>query len=144
MTNDALKVDNPDGMDEETGTVGTTSVLRIPSKPSNIEEVEPSSSSSTAAARTVPNLCAICLEEYKIGEFVVWSCSRHTTKNAKDTQELGRNDQGKNSSSCQHVYHRKCMVDYLISCHDVDKGYPCPTCRREYLLDINDDSSDPE
>jgi len=57
--------------------------------------------------------CAICLEDYRVGEVVVWSCAPH--------------------SECPHVYHRDCMVEYLIRYRGGADGSPCPSCRRNYL-----------
>eukprot|EP00339_Tiarina_fusa_P015045 CAMPEP_0117014622 /NCGR_PEP_ID=MMETSP0472-20121206/11828_1 /TAXON_ID=693140 ORGANISM="Tiarina fusus, Strain LIS" /NCGR_SAMPLE_ID=MMETSP0472 /ASSEMBLY_ACC=CAM_ASM_000603 /LENGTH=228 /DNA_ID=CAMNT_0004718227 /DNA_START=144 /DNA_END=830 /DNA_ORIENTATION=- len=62
---------------------------------------------------SVPNCCAICLDPYKPGEFIVWSASRE----------------------CPHAYHRHCMIDYLISIPSggMSKGgSPCPSCRQEF------------
>jgi hypothetical protein len=60
---------------------------------------------------SVPNCCAICLDAYKPGEFIVWSASRE----------------------CPHVYHRDCMLDYLVSVPTaVTRGSPCPSCRQQF------------
>jgi hypothetical protein len=51
--------------------------------------------------------CAICLSHFKPQELVCRS----------------------NNLSCQHVFHRDCMVDWLMKRHD-----SCPICREIYLL----------
>jgi hypothetical protein len=79
------------GVDEETGKNGS---LLLPTKNDLKESV------------SVLNCCAICLEDYKVGEVVVWSCCP--------------------GGGCPHIYHRDCMVDYLVS-YRVE-GSPCPSC----------------
>lgn len=60
--------------------------------------------------------CVICFEDMLAGEEVVWSENR----------------------SCQHVYHKHCMVSYLahkkqtLKELEIDEN-PCPTCRRKFL-----------
>ena len=60
--------------------------------------------------------CVICFEDMTAGEDVVWS----------------------ENKSCQHVYHRHCMVSYLahkkqtLKELEMDEN-PCPTCRRKFL-----------
>jgi hypothetical protein len=51
--------------------------------------------------------CAICLSRFKPQQLVCES----------------------NNSSCQHVFHKDCMVDWLMKHHD-----NCPMCREVYLL----------
>jgi hypothetical protein len=51
--------------------------------------------------------CAICLSQFKPHQLVCES----------------------NNSSCQHVFHKDCMVDWLTNHHD-----DCPMCREVYLL----------
>jgi Ring finger domain len=59
--------------------------------------------------RTVPGECVICLEAYKPGEIVVWSSAPQST--------------------CQHVYHRDCITNYLIRV----EGGTCPCCRQAFI-----------
>jgi hypothetical protein len=51
--------------------------------------------------------CAICLSHFKPQQLVCES----------------------NNASCQHVFHKDCMVDWLTNHHD-----NCPMCREVYLL----------
>ena len=46
-----------------------------------------------AVRRQVPINCAVCLEEYEVGERVTWSAN----------------------ADCRHVFHEKCLVEWLIS-----------------------------
>lgn len=52
------------------------------------------------------NQCAICLEEYKQGDYVTTS----------DTEQ------------CMHTFHYKCMADWLI------RKAMCPVCRNPFML----------
>lgn len=85
------------------------------------EDVEVSLGVLTIPGRTKPvsNTCAICLEPYQEGEFVVWSTN----------------------NSCQHVYHENCAVDYIINfkyrgndyqSRPQHKSAPCPVCRQPF------------
>jgi hypothetical protein len=51
--------------------------------------------------------CAICLSHFKPQQLVSVS----------------------NNSSCQHIFHKDCMVDWLMKNHD-----NCPMCREVYLV----------
>jgi hypothetical protein len=51
--------------------------------------------------------CSICLSHFKPQQLVCES----------------------NNSSCQHIFHKDCMVDWLMKGHDT-----CPMCREVYLL----------
>jgi hypothetical protein len=51
--------------------------------------------------------CAICLSHFKPQQLVCES----------------------NNSSCQHVFHKDCMVDWLMKKHN-----DCPLCREVYLI----------
>jgi hypothetical protein len=53
--------------------------------------------------------CAICLSHFKPQQLVCES----------------------NNSSCQHVFHKDCMVDWLTKPHD-----DCPMCREVYVLQM--------
>jgi hypothetical protein len=59
--------------------------------------------------KSVPNLCAICLDGYRPGDVVVWS----------------------NNPQCCHAFHEGCVVHYLVK---VKSGLvPCPTCRQCFV-----------
>lgn len=58
--------------------------------------------------------CAICLVEYEAGDEISWS----------------------HNKSCNHAFHRECIIDWLIS-HD-----ECPCCRHNYLSLCDDDDED--
>jgi hypothetical protein len=55
--------------------------------------------------------CAICLGQFKPQQLVCES----------------------NNSSCQHVFHKDCMVDWLMKNHD--NCSTCPICRAKYLVE---------
>ena len=59
---------------------------------------------------TVPNCCIICLSAYKKGDVVVWS----------------------SNEECQHAFHRKCIVKYLVKIQKKVASTPCPCCRRRF------------
>jgi hypothetical protein len=58
--------------------------------------------------RVFPDYCAICLELYKIGDHIVWSCS----------------------PDCRHVFHRDCLIAGLVRVKD--NTSPCPCCRMKF------------
>jgi hypothetical protein len=59
----------------------------------------------------VPNLCAICLGHYQVGDAVVWS-----------------------RLQCPHVFHQECILDWFINVNATGhtRGTPCPCCRQEF------------
>ena len=67
-----------------------------------------------------PNGCAICLCEYQPGDVLVWSSNR---------------------SSCRHVYHQDCLLEYFLTKGGGDDGHsslltipPCPMCRQAFIV----------
>lgn len=58
--------------------------------------------------RVFPNCCAICLEPYRIGDHIVWSCT----------------------TECRHVFHRDCLIAGLVQVKD--NSSPCPCCRMQF------------
>jgi hypothetical protein len=65
---------------------------------------------STEQSATVPNCCIICLESYKPGDTVVWA----------------------SNEECQHAFHRKCVVKYLVKIQKKVGATPCPCCRQRF------------
>ena len=57
--------------------------------------------------RLVPNCCAVCLSDYRVGDVVTWS----------------------SNPKCVHAFHRDCVVDWLIK---MQPETPCPCCRQEF------------
>ena len=56
--------------------------------------------------RLVPTTCTICLNNYRVGDTIVWS------------------------TSCSHVFHMSCMESWLMKY----PGKPhCPYCRGDFL-----------
>ena len=67
-----------------------------------------------------PNGCAICLCEYKLGDILIWSSNR---------------------SSCRHVYHQECLLEYFLTKGGADDEHsrvttipPCPMCRQAFVV----------
>jgi len=60
---------------------------------------------------SVPNLCAICLEEYHEGETIVWSSNKN----------------------CPHAFHKHCLLSYFVTVKEKE-DYPCPFCRQQFLF----------
>eukprot|EP00934_Nitzschia_sp_Nitz4_P006711 Nitzschia sp. Nitz4//scaffold278_size24532//3619//4385//NITZ4_008372-RA/size24532-snap-gene-0.44-mRNA-1//1//CDS//3329545366//6701//frame0 len=56
----------------------------------------------------VPNCCAICLGAYHVGEKVVWS----------------------SNSECNHAFHERCILDWLIKMQPSTPS--CPCCRQAF------------
>ena len=66
-----------------------------------------------SGTRLVPCLCVICLQQYEIGEEIVWS----------------------SNPDCEHVFHESCIERWLIK----QRGGPlCPNCRRDFIIDPYD------
>jgi hypothetical protein len=69
----------------------------------------------------IPGTCIICLEEFCVGETVVWS---------------------DDPTTCKHIYHEDCIVRFLAThSHRTNHGSaavagnqenPCPTCRQKF------------
>lgn len=60
--------------------------------------------------RLVPCSCIICLQQYQVGEEIVWS----------------------SNPDCEHVFHESCIERWLIK----QRGGPlCPCCRRDFIID---------
>jgi hypothetical protein len=67
---------------------------------------------------TVPSDCAICLESYRVGDSVAWSCNKN----------------------CPHAFHQHCLVKYLVKVKD--NGTPCPMCRQNFLEEGSDEGTE--
>mmetsp|Transcript_33881 Transcript_33881/g.41549 ORF Transcript_33881/g.41549 Transcript_33881/m.41549 type:complete len:317 (-) Transcript_33881:142-1092(-) len=57
--------------------------------------------------RSIPNLCAVCLCPYEVGDSVIWAYN----------------------SNCPHAFHEDCIIQWLVK---MRKGTPCPCCRQEF------------
>lgn len=68
----------------------------------------------------VSRTCAICLECYKSGEQVAWSCN----------------------AQCRHAFHLQCIVSYLGVGVKGKHNFPCPTCRRQDFITSTKQSKD--
>ena len=63
--------------------------------------------------RQVPGTCPICLEQYNVGETVVWS----------------------SNSSCRDHFHERCIISWL-SKRRGGSDARCPCCRQHFVDDI--------
>mmetsp|Transcript_651 Transcript_651/g.1560 ORF Transcript_651/g.1560 Transcript_651/m.1560 type:complete len:358 (-) Transcript_651:26-1099(-) len=68
---------------------------------------------SNYTLRQVPGTCPICLEQYKVGETVVWS----------------------SNSSCRDYFHERCIISWL-SKRRGGSDARCPCCRQHFVDDI--------
>jgi hypothetical protein len=63
---------------------------------------------TTSIPVVVPNVCAICLTSYTVGDTVVWS----------------------SNPECRHAFHEECLLQWLV--HSKQEGTPCPCCRQSF------------
>ncbi len=106
---EGMENDGPN--DEETGTTSSNDETAVERKNKNkagsivstfCEKIAPiSRSNSVDPSRK----CAICLDEYEIGDEICYSRNK----------------------TCPHVFHSDCMKNWLIKSND------CPLCRVNYL-----------
>lgn len=75
------------------------------------EEINSTPSNRTENEKSVPNLCAICLDEYEEGDTIVWA----------------------SNNNCPHAFHRACLTNYLVKVKD-ETSYPCPICRQNFFF----------
>ena len=71
----------------------------------------PKATTTTPTCSTVPNCCVICLDQYNVGDIVVWSSG---------------------DNGCPHAFHRTCIIKYLDKIHKRVARTPCPCCRQEF------------
>ncbi|KAL3799990.1 hypothetical protein HJC23_007463 [Cyclotella cryptica] len=92
----------------ETASTTSSSQASVPSPllPNNNSEA-PTTQASTNQ-RIIPNLCAICLCDYIIGDSIVLSPN----------------------IACPHAFHRECIMEWLVKMQD---GAPCPCCRQTFV-----------
>jgi Ring finger domain len=98
--------------------------------------------------------CCICLESYRVGDIVAWSggstCRRSPEPRAapealtgsavpsNSVAEINVSAADNATPSCLHVFHRKCIVQWLEHpLHD-----DCPSCRTVLLPPINPDAQE--
>jgi hypothetical protein len=77
---------------------------------------------TTTSNKIVGTACAICLDDYQVGEGIAWSCN----------------------AQCQHCFHQVCITNYLVyhrsnqvsstSRENKNSKAPCPCCREDFLL----------
>lgn len=96
--------------EEVRGTVEFSLPPQVDGKPS-VRNSTTSNDDENNTEISVPNLCAICLEEYHEGETIVWSSNKN----------------------CPHTFHKDCLTSYFVKVKEKE-DYPCPLCRQQFLL----------
>lgn len=71
--------------------------------------------------------CSICLEHFEPEDEVAWA------KDGGDPGEPGSTSVSSIEAGCDHIYHRECLVSWLVAGHD-----DCPLCRRKIVHDDAD------
>jgi hypothetical protein len=67
-----------------------------------------------ADSRITPSsICTVCLETYKVDDFLVWS----------------------HDKNCPHAFHKDCIVQYFSRFEYGES--PCPCCRRTFCTEPN-------
>ena len=71
--------------------------------------------------------CSICLDHFEPEDEVAWA------KDGGDPGEPGSTSVSSIDAGCDHIYHRECLVAWLLAGHD-----DCPLCRRKIVHDDAD------
>ena len=71
--------------------------------------------------------CSICLDHFEPEDEVAWA------KDGGDPGEPGSTSVSSIEAGCDHIYHRECLVSWLLAEHD-----DCPLCRRKIVHDDAD------
>ena len=93
-------IDNNYGEDNATTDSDNGVVLRIPRRANSFK---------FSNRDTVPMVCAICLDNFKVGDELAFSSNRE----------------------CSHVFHLECITEYIGKTKGAEK--PCPCCRQWFL-----------
>jgi hypothetical protein len=89
----------------------------------NLPEYYPESTKQypNGGPRQVPNSCAICLENFSVGDHLCWSAN----------------------VSCSHAFHFECIIPWcnkIIKEQPTTKSCACPCCRQEFVqFEFEDD-----
>ena len=105
--------------------------------------------------KAVPGTCIICLEDFSIGDTVVWSDDNHSARTtlSPQTHHPAASVTSNNTGGCPHVFHKDCLCQFLASHSQRTKQpqqnnnnnehcysqNPCPVCRQKFCTVSNED-----
>jgi hypothetical protein len=99
--------------DEEQAVATTSSSCVSPLvRDSDSSFISPTNSNSPDGDNNYYHCCTICLDEYAPGEEICFS---------------------KFNQVCNHHYHLKCMMSWLLTKQNAERDDACPICRANYL-----------